>query len=214
MNIKSKKILAREFLIFIVMVVFGVIIFACLYFYNSYQENKIDHISELITNKEFKIDSLQNPVNIKIERQDWYYKEITKDFNFTIPQARELKTFWSMVYRIAKNDSINYRWNNQWSDNVIKFHNNIGFNTPKELEEFIIVNTLSENDSLKLKKVIDYKDEIYGLEKQKENRERKIISDWRMKDWTIAIIISLICIFFVFRYLFYAIKWSLRTLKS
>ena len=139
MNVKFKKIIAREFLILLAMIVLGLIIFGCVFPYNAYQEKQIDGITQLIEEKEFEIDSLHKPIDQKIEKQRWFFEKVSGEFDISNSAYSELKTLWPILHRIALNDSTEYRWKNKWEKDLVEFHQKIGFKTPQDLEKFQLV---------------------------------------------------------------------------
>ncbi len=64
MNIQTKKIIAREFLILLIVIGLGIIGFLSIYPYNLYRNKQIEDLSNIINRKQKGIDSL----NITIGR--------------------------------------------------------------------------------------------------------------------------------------------------
>jgi hypothetical protein len=145
MNLKTKKIIAREFLVFIISLSIGIIAFLGTYVYNSFYQRQIDNINQQISAKELLADSISNA----------YFKTPTQE-----PMYRQY-----------------YRYNNA----LIKVSNEI--------------------DALK------NSDELNRLVSKKLNFDNQL---------HFGFIVFLISIFvlFIIRYVFYGIKWSIRTIKQ
>ncbi|WP_291122944.1 hypothetical protein, partial [Flavobacterium sp. UBA6046] len=58
MNIQTKKIIAREFLILLIVIGLGIIGFLSIYPYNLYRNKQIEDLSNIINRKQKGIDSL------------------------------------------------------------------------------------------------------------------------------------------------------------
>ena len=214
MNNKFKKIIAREFLIFLVMLILGIVVFLCIYPYNSYRENQIEKVNKSITEKELLADSLHKSVNKKIENQEWFFDKVSNEFDIINTEYSELKSLWPILQRIAENDSTEYRWNHKWEKSLIQFHKSIGFKNAQELENFIEQNSINSKDSVQLGKSTEIRKEIAKLTKQKDRLKRKVFNDYEKEGFAIGIGVVLFGILFLLRYLIYAVKWSLRTLKE
>ena len=214
MNKRVKKIIAREFLILLVLIVLTSLVFVCVYPYNSYQKNKIEKIDSSINEKEKLTENLHKSVNEKIKEQEWFYEKVSSEFDITNSEYSELKTLWPILQRIAENDSTEYRWNNKWEKSLIDFHKSIGFKNGKELEAFIEKNSISSNDSIQLKKSEKIRAEIGKLKEQRTELKYKTLNDNDKLDLVGGIGLALFGILFILRYLIYAVKWSLRTLKE
>ena len=214
MNKKTKKIIAREFLIILIMIALGLLIFVCIFPYNSYQNKQINKIENSISKKEKTTDSLHKSVNAKKKNQEWFFNKVSSEFDITNSEYSELKTLWPILQRIAENDSTEYRWNNKWEQSLIDFHKGIGFKNAQELEKFIETNSLNAKDSIQLEKSTLIRNEILGLKKRKIELENKVFDEYDRMDLLAGIGIILFGILFILRYLFYAVKWSIKTLKE
>ncbi len=214
MNKKVKKIIAREFLILLALIVLTSLIFICVFPYNSYQKNNIDKIDKSLSEKEKLTENLHKSVDEKIENQEWFFEKLSSEFDITNSEYSELKTLWPILQRIAENDSIEHRWNNKWEKSLTDFHKGIGFKNGKELETFIEKNSISSDDSIQLKKSEEIRKEITELKKQRAEFKYKILNDNDKLDLVGGIGVTLFGILFLLRYLIYAVKWSLRTLKE
>lgn len=214
MNKKIRKIIAREFLLLLVLIVLGSLIVLSVFPYNAYQRNQVVNLNSEIGLKEKQTNSLHKTVNEKIKNQEWFFVKVSSEFDIANSEYSELKTLWPLLQRIAENDSTAYRWNNKWENSLIEFHKSIGFKNPEELESFIEQNSVYSKDSIDLKKSNEIRIEIKGLNTRKSDLKRKIFTESDKENMAIGIGIILFGILFLSRYLFYAIKWSIKTLKE
>jgi len=210
MNKKTKKIIAREFLILFALIVSGLLTFVCIFPYNLYQQKRINEIENIISERKAIADSLNKSVSEKLKNQKWYHKKITDKFNFTKP----VKSFWLSVSNHTQNDSVNYHWNNNWTNNLIEYHKTLGFNNAQELESFIKNNSLNKQDSIKLEKTDHIRKEISDFKNRKIKLENKYFDEYDRMELLTGIGIILFGILFLLRYLFYAVKWSIKILKE
>lgn len=211
MNQKTKKIIAREFLILLVLIIVTSLIFVGIIPYNLYQENRIEKINNSLIEKEELNDSLNRSVSDKIKNQEWFFGKVSMEFDITNTEYGELKTLWPLLQGMAENDSIEYRWN-RWEKDLIAFHKSIGFTNAKELESFIEKNSISFIDSIQLKKSDSMRMEITDLISQRNQSKSKVLNKNDKIDFVSRMGIILFGILFILRYIIYAAKWSLKTL--
>ena len=88
MKLKVKKIIAREFLILIVVAAISFITFISVYSYNHYYQNKIDNLISKISAKRILQDSLGNLAKAKTEKQLWFANQYYKNYDFDTPTRK------------------------------------------------------------------------------------------------------------------------------
>ncbi len=118
MNIKTKKIIAREFLVFLICIGISIVTFLAIYPYNYFMRNKIDSFKKDISEKKILSDSLSKSYMLKYDTQFWFTGEFNKKFNMSNTKL------WESLYEIAKGDSVKYKWENTWDNELILFNNN------------------------------------------------------------------------------------------
>ena len=211
MNIKIKKIIVREFLILMVVITVGLFSFLCTYPYNwnkSYQLKKVD---EKITLQTHVADSISKSFNDKtmegkdyISRVYWGLKEHSVDFgmpafNYSEPDFRQKilsdKNFRENIYKTFQNRL----------EGFTKTYTQFDSSLNRQL-------TLNDIDQQKQSQLI--------LENLKETRNGKekislsILTFNEQISFGIKILIFTAFVFFVLRFLFYAIKWSIKTMNQ
>ena len=115
MTTRQKRIIAREFLILISVFALEIIFYCFIYFYNSYQTNKIEILEESTLRKNKSINVLMLPIDKKMEKQSWFFRQVSSEFDISNSMYARLETFWPVIERVAKKDSTEYRWNNKWN---------------------------------------------------------------------------------------------------
>jgi hypothetical protein len=214
MKLTTKKIIAREFLALLLVIVFGLITFLCIYPYNSFIENRINRISNEIKLKSKQVDSLSLNYNYKLEKQNWLFKRWKNNFNISDLKYNTKEKFWNRTDYLEKQDSINYKWKNVWDNNLILFFKNAGFENPDELKAFVKNNRLTEKEILNFGIANKSKSIISNLNKDKENAIKNKFSSIEQLDFSIYSILLTSIFIFAIRYLFYGVKWSMKTLKE
>ncbi len=208
------KIIAREFLVLLALVIIGGIIVLCVYPYNAIKQNKVDELDSKIVQLENKIDSLGRNAIKKEEKQEWYYSKLSSEFNIEKPPYNRLSDFWGRLEKHAKQDSLQYKWIDKWSDKVQEFHNKLGFKNGKDFQDFVLNNSLTKSDSLDLNKTAELNIELEKITADRNETKWDIVSENDHLDIAGGVFIFLFVVMFILRYLFYAIKWSFRTLKN
>lgn len=227
MKLKVKKIIAREFLILIVIATISFITFISVYAYNHYYQNKIDNLTNKISAKKILQDSLGNSTKAKKEKQLWFANEYYKSYDFDTPkrkldfytesglpifgESQNLKMFDRLI-EVNKKDSLltMFTRNNIFDE----FGKHFNFKTPGEFKNFVTENTITSSDLEKLKQSNIIANEIRPLELEKDSAQEKLVSSKNHKHLVIMTFLYSFIILFLFRYSFYGIKWSINTLKQ
>src|SRR5690606_39539828 len=81
MNIKTKKIFAKEFIFLVSIIGAGLITFLLIFLYNYYYEIQGDKKTELIWKNYSIAAELKETFKSKIEKQEWYFKKSSEYFN-------------------------------------------------------------------------------------------------------------------------------------
>ena len=82
------------------------------------------------------------------------------------------------------------------------------------MESFIKNNSLNKQDSIKLEKTDHIRKEISDFKNRKIKLENKYFDEYDRMELLTGIGIILFGILFLLRYLFYAVKWSIKILKE
>lgn len=79
MKLKTKKIIAREFLIILLLVLIGIVVYLSLGTYNLYQNSYSKSLSRAIQSKSALKNELSNEFLKKLGNQKWFYKNINEE---------------------------------------------------------------------------------------------------------------------------------------
>ena len=213
MKLEFKKIIAKEFLYFIVIIVLTLLTYFSTFAYNFFKSEQIDKTTTTIFEKNKMKDSLYLSYSSKIKNKKWFFEKFASEFNATEEDNSWKKEIWNRLEYLAKKDSIKQKWLT-WDNDLIEFHKKIGQNTAKELTNFVTNNTLSASDIKNQKKVAKINDEINYLEKSKKVKSIQILSDNEKIDFGIKSLLVFIFILVILRHLIASINWSLKTLKK
>ena len=167
----------------------------------------------------YSISEAQMKLWNNIHSKDLYTKSLSdfkeqffpKKQNLFNSNIHTLTSFWTFLDDLTKKDSIIVNeLLNERIKNKLKM---IGFNSPEDLIKFINRNRITKLDSANYKKAYPLQENIKNLENRVRKCEQKTISKNRQLDIGTYSLIFFVFIFFVLRYLFYSIKWSIRILK-
>lgn len=213
-SIKTKRIIAREFLFLISCLFIVLITFVSILVYNKYLEKKITDNEKTIN----KIRDNPNPLTIsynnKIEQQTKFVNNLyfflnNKRITITADQRNKL---WRKLCSSALHDSIDFKWTNKWRPQLTLPIEKQGFNTPSKFKNFILENTPTEKEFNSFKKE---NITVYQAEMEITNLKNKK-SDYN-KDLHYILINTLLfsfLILFILRYIFIGIMWSFRILRE
>lgn len=215
MQLKTKKIVAREFVIFMVSILVGILCSLFIFSYNHYKNNKLDSLTKNINETTTQANKLASAYISKTGRKQWFFYRYKDAFNVHVDNRYNSSTgVWDMLERLAKNDSIQYKWEHVWDNELLSFIKNLGFNDYNSFETFIESNVINDVDFENHKKSLSLRPKIDSLSSERSKVQSQIFSTEEQVDILIkTLILQAIC-FFLLRYLFYALRWSLKTLKQ
>lgn len=214
MKLKIKKLIAREFLLLILAIGIGFVAFSCTYLFNFYQQSKSQNISNEIRAKETIADSLVRPFNNKIKQHEWFYNQNNEKIDLSGSLYDSPERLWNILNELALKDSIRIKFRTVWTPELKKILSDIGFDNPEKLKSFIDENRLTIEDSSKYEQAKNIRTEINLLRNKIGVHDSKILSinaQIELGFWTFCISFILL---FAIRYIVYAIKWSLNTLRQ
>ncbi|UPQ79457.1 hypothetical protein M0M57_01145 [Flavobacterium azooxidireducens] len=206
----NKKILAREFVFFIICLVIFILSFLFIFPYNYITQNQSANLIEEINKKNTFIDSLQN-INIKkTEIQKHFTNSYVKEFD-GVPDSETNTELWNILERIVKADSVKYKWKNKWEKTLVNFNIKMGYKSPEEFTKFIKSNVINSSD---LELIEKNKKEIKFLKSEQLEKQNNFIEI--NEQFRISLFVLLISFFilFIVRYLIYGTKWSLKVLNE
>lgn len=215
MQLRTKKIIAREFLIAITCLFISLLYFLGILIYNYRLDTQIKDVLEERDTKSNLIDSLSVPFKKKLENQEWFYNESEKKvIQDKYKSSESTDKLWERLSYLNKADSIIYKWNNVWKNDVKDGLREIGFKDGKAFNLFIEQNSLNNKERDVYDEIISIKKEINSLNEKSSNIEQKKIEYDQQVESTLQILLLLTLVGFPIRYFLYAIRWSYRILKK
>lgn len=192
----------------------GLVAFSCTYLSNFYQQLKSQNISNEIRAKETFADSLVRPFNNKIKQHEWFYNQNNEKIDLSGSLYGSPERLWNRLNELALKDSIRIKFRTVWTSELKKILSDIGFDNPEKLKSFIDKNRITIEDSSNYEQAKDIRTEISLLRNKIGDHDSKILSingQIKLGFWTFCISFILL---FAFRYIIYAIKWSVNTLRQ
>lgn len=215
MRLHTKKIIAREFLILTMAIFIGLFCFLGTYLYNYLKRNKIDTLNENISQKLMASDSLRKSYDQKISKQQWFFDKYFDKVNRQDEEFNSRDKLWKRLDFLALKDSIKYKWQNVWTKDLVGFVKENGFSNGDDFNSFIVSNRITNDDVQGFNQSLQIKTEIKNLTSEKENTTKRLFLSFeqQLKFGVTSFVVALI-ILFGLRYIFYAIRWSIKTLKQ
>jgi len=214
MRLETKKIIAREFIMLIATLALAIVAFLGTYIYNFYQHNQVDKLDKRISDKTVIADSLTKPYNSKLNNQKWFYDKNNEKVDLSDAEYNSPYKLWKRLYDLSVKDSIKAKFDKVWTVEIKDLLRELNLETPEKLKTFIDNSRITQTDSSNFSKASIIYSELSSIKSVKRNHQDKVLDinkQLRFGMWTF--IIGLICLFGI-RYLYYAIKWSLKTLKQ
>lgn len=225
MNNAVKKIIAREFLFLVLILFIGLGSYLGIFPYNNYTSKKCDGYSKIIRDKSLLADDLESKYNSKIKNQLWLQNVVYKTEETFITSRKgtysvitDVPLFSESEYKeveqLAIDDrGIEYAWDNVWTKEKVEHLRSMTF-TPESFKSFILRNKISHNDSLNHAKYTLIRNEIETLQFDLNRTYESHFSSNEHYDFVFKTLLFGLVLFFGVRYLFYAIVWSINTLKQ
>ena len=214
MKLETKKIIAREFIMLVITFVIAAFAFFGTYVYNFYQHHQADKLNKSILVKTTIADSLAKSYNSKLNNQKWFYDKNSEKVDLSDAEYNSPYKLWKRLYDLSVKDSIKIKFDKVWTTEIKDLLKGINLESPEKLKTFIDNSRITQTDSSDFSKANIIYSEINSVKKERINYQENVLEinkQFRFGLWTFIIFAILL---FGVRYLFYGIKWSLRTLKQ
>lgn len=212
MKLNRKKIFAREFLLFLSCLFVSTIAFIGVYPYNYVINSKIDKFEENIIHLREEVEKIEKPINVKLSKQMWFYEKWQGNSDLAV--YNNYSELWERLEHLQKQDSIDYKWNNVWRKPVLVFIKDLGFNNSSQFDKFIKDNSLNKDELNIILKADTIKTEITEIKNQVRRKENKVLGIEDQLNFALLFLIIVGIIAFPIRFLYYSVKWSMKTLKQ
>lgn len=218
--ISSKKIIAREFLLLITTVFIGLVAYLAVFPYNSYKDNRAHKVYQQEVEKSVLRDSFQKEVNLIIEPASFKLHSYLKseynveDYNIFLLDMQDMEKRKRLYQTLIKKEDYTKtfdEFNFQFFENIEKGKNYLTDNNEK-IKRSKVVQDEKNALTLMREKIMSEK---FSTETKciTENKKEKAVYSEQL-NFSIKICFILFSLLFGLRYLFYSIKWSIKTLKQ
>lgn len=212
MKLNKKKIIAKEFLILMVCALVFVLAYIGTLPYNYFINSKIDNLQNETQPIKDSIETLTKSFSDKIDKQKWFFDESEK-LNAT-GSYNTYTELWDRLEYLEKADSIQYKWENVWTSDLKEIIQNIGFSNGNQFEQFIESNSLSTDEINQNNSAISLNNELDKIKSRIRTEKYKVLDAEEKTEFALACLIIFGILSYPLRYLFYAIRWSIKTLKQ
>ncbi len=232
MNIKTKKLIAKEIIVFFSVILLTLLFWGGTFCYNWVKLIPINKTEKEITQTQFHLDSLEslnpnisitikeneetikNDSSIKNSRtklyeglfEDGFYSDSLlsfEEFNIKYSDIEEIKKLYDFVHKEQLYTKSFSAFQDQFFRDLLSQHQ--------------IETTPSQTDSINIQRIEDYTNTILKLEQQKEflrKSKSKTLSFDKQINFSIYFIISVLILVYPFRFLYLLLLWALRTIKQ
>jgi hypothetical protein len=158
MKIQTKKFLAREVLIFAIIILFSCSAFIVIYPYNYYLNSRQERIQDTINKKVKEISMLQKSYEFKLYSQKKFFLDMQENFNLSKRFTPNL--LWDRIEYLVKNDSTEWQYNSGKDNDFRDYLEKLSIHNYKEYSDFINANILNKDDKMNIQRVNKLKQEI------------------------------------------------------
>jgi len=210
MNLSTKKIIAREFLILAVVLLLSLFAGICIYPYNFYKQNQINAKNDKIHALRKKSDSLSLVYNEKKRVQKIFFNSASLIFGW----SESYQDLWKLLGEKYHNGSIPVMYNRVPSSDFVKFLKSEGYDNSEAFEKFLSENLLTKSDSLNYLESEKTDQIIFGVIIESNHiKEKMIDSDEHMKFFA-QVLAILFSIAYPIRFFALGVKWSLGIINQ
>lgn len=208
--LENRKLLAREFVYFIICLIISILGFLFVFPYNYITQNQSSNFAKQVVEKNILINSIQVINNKKTEAQLYFTVNLKKEYpNYRDRTNSEL---WNAFYRIVEVDSVKHKWKKKWTTSLfVNFITKMGYKTPEEFTKFIKTNIINSSDIDLIEK---NKKDVKFLKSQQLKKYNNFIELKEQFRISLFVLMISFFIFFILRYLIYGTKWSMKILKE
>ena len=214
MQLHTKKVIAREFILFIITILLVAGAFAGTYIYNFIQNNQVMQLDDRIVKKTVMAGSLAKPYKLKMQNQQWFYDKNNEIVDLTHTDMNSPYKLWQRLDYLAATDSIQIKLDSVWTPEIKELLVTIDFDNPQKLIAFIDKNRITETDSADFAKATTVYSEIEKVKQLKAVYKAKMFPFDKRVSFTMWIMGIALIVLFGLRYLIYAIGWSVKILKQ
>ena len=139
-------------------------------------------------------------------------------FRYFGPEKNEYhyyeEALWKDILRFYNNESIEQSWNSTWVPEVIDFFNANGYASPQALQGFLKSSIINESDVDGVSRYKALAATIGQKDAQLNKKKARIYSKDKITGIMSNSSIIILGLLFLGRYFYYALRWSIKALKT
>lgn len=222
MRLRTKKLLAREFLLLLSVLVVSFFAFLGSYGYNAYLKKQNSFLQDSIASYEMLSDSLPRIFYSKLQKQHQLYQTLNA---FVLPTlidgylffpaiSQNRVTFFKTYFRFAKEGKIDSVWKTYRSNKEKSALRKMGIGSPQKLESYILSNIHTSDDIRNRDLATKYENKVASMSEKATAILKKQLDYKQQIRVGMNAMIILFLITFVGRYLVYGVIQSIKILKE
>lgn len=212
MKLETKKLIAREFLLMLIVIGISVIVFISTFAYNSYKKGKYTTLQNEIILKEKTNQQLSHSFTQKFENHAWLYNVINENFDLSNSGYDDPEKLWERFNVLIVKDSLRYKYVH--NTKVKRSFELAGLSNVGSVEKFIKQNTLTSIENSNIKSFVKNRKIINSLKSKTKKIRVSILTNIEITKRSLMLLFIGLVIIFPLRFLFYSINWSIKILKQ
>ena len=164
MELKTKKIIAREFLLLLICLGVFIITFISFFTYNSIKESKFNKLQNEINLNETSNNNLNHSYDKKYQKHAWLYNKINAEFDLENSKYNDPEKLWKRLNDLIQKDSLRYKYEHY--PDIKKSFKLAGLTSVESVEIFIKTNNLNKAEISDIEKIVK-KNKLDNLLKSK-----------------------------------------------
>lgn len=212
LNLKTKKIIAREFLILLLAICLTMGFRGGIAIWNNRYVKALQEASQEYDAMEAERIRLVQTYDYKLKNQekffDWY------DHIFYFNDYRTPDSLWVHFYEMAETDSLRLRFEKKWNEYDRSLFDRFGFSNGWELQAYILRNQLTQSERLAQARVEDLATKQRMLQQRYDEFDNLYLTEEEIWDRLTLFVLCLLGLLYPVRFLVIAIRWSIRVLRT
>jgi hypothetical protein len=207
-----RKIVAREFLLFMLSSCVLFIVYLSLILFNLNIERKATKFDKAIEKEIIERKQIDSTYSRKCQNWAYLYNKVNEQIDLENSNYNHPTKFWKRTGELIKKDSFDYKYQKEPVLRLV--FKNAGLLSKEDVKKFVKENNLNEIDKANIQKTTNSKTKENELRKELEiTKKSHLNNDDKAHNLYIAFVIIFLLVFPI-RYLYYAILWSFKTLKE
>lgn len=207
-----KRIIAREFLLLVFSSCILFLIYLSLILFNLNIERKATKFEKEIEKEIVERKKIDSAYYKKCQNWANLYNKVNSLIDLENSNYNNPSKFWKRIEELIKKDSFDYKYQNR--PILRSAFQAAGLFSKEQVRKFVKENNLSVTDNANIQQFANSDTKLNQLRKELETTNQSYLND-NDKAYNFGVAFLIIFLFvFLIRYLYYAILWSLKTLKE